>query len=312
MFPRRSFFALAALLTACGPAVATPRVTTDIAPVQSIVAAVMQGVGMPDLIMPPGASEHSHSLRPSEARALESADLVVWVGPRLTPWLADPIAALAGGATLMTLTETSGIRLLEVRVGGPFEAHGDHEDGAEDHDHDHDATGGPDPHVWLDPLNAAAIAGAVALELSEIDPGNAEIYAANAGDFATEMEALTAEIDARLAPLRGRAFFVFHDAYQYFEDRFGLPAAGSIALNDARPPQAARVAAIRARLAQSDVACVFSEPQFEPKLIATVIEGVPTRTGPLDPLGVGLAPGPGLYPALMRGLADGLEACLAG
>ncbi len=332
MFAHHRFFVAAAVAAAAAaPAEAAPRVTTDIAPVQSIVAAVMQGVGAPDLIVPPGASEHAYALRPSEARALESADLVVWAGQRLTPWLAGPLDALAPEAPRLTLTETPGIRLLDVRLGGPFEpdAHEhDHDDeDHEDHDHaggeDHDHAGeaghegqaqaapGPDPHIWLDPLNAAAIAGAVAAELSGLDPDNAAAYAANADAFAARMDALTAELDARLAPLRGQAFFVFHDAYQYFEDRFDLPAAGSIALNDAEAPRAPRVAEIRARIAQGDVACVFAEPQFEPKLIATVLEGSAARSGTLDPLGAGLAPGPALYPALLRGLADGLADCLA-
>jgi len=329
MFPRL-LLPVAATLAVCAPALAAPQVSADIAPVQSIVAAVMTGGGAPQLIVPPGVSEHTYALRPSEAGALEAADLVVWVGPRLTPWLADPIAALAGDATILTLTEATGLRLLDVREGGPFEphAHGaeDHaEDHGSDHDHDHDhdhdepghaadhdhrSSAGPDPHVWLDPQNAAAIADAVAVKLAEIDPENAALYAANAAAFAAEMEALSIELEARLAPLRGRAFFVFHDAYHYFEERFALPAAGSIALNDAEAPRAARVAEIRERLAREDVVCVFAEPQFEPKLIATVIEGAPIRTGALDPLGAGLEPGPGLYPALMRGLADGLAACL--
>ena len=147
--------------------------------------------------------------------------------------------------------------------------------------------------------------------MSRIDPGNAAAYAANAEAFAAGMTDLTAEIDARLAPLRGQSFFVFHDAYQYFEDRFALPAAGSIALNDAEAPRAPRVSEIRARIAEGDVACVFAEPQFEPKLIATVIEGSAARGGTLDPLGAALEPGPELYPALLRGLADGLADCLA-
>lgn len=306
---RHRIVAAAIALATCAPALAAPQVTTDIAPVQSIVAAVMAGVGSPDLIVPPGASEHGYALRPSEARALAAADLVVWIGPQLTPWLAGPIAALAGEAPLLTLTDAPGVRLLDVREGGPFEAH-DHPTDEDHAGHDHAEAAGADPHVWLDPLNAAAIATAVATELGAIDPANAGAYADNAEAFAAEMAALTAELEARLAPLRDRPFFVFHDAYQYFEARFALPAAGAVALSDAEPPSASRVTEIRDRIAQADIACVFTEPQFEPRLVATLIEGAPTRTGALDPLGAGLDPGPGLYPALLRGLADDLVACL--
>lgn len=313
----------AVVAASAAPLIAAPRVTTDIAPVQSIVAAVMQGVGAPDLIVPPGASEHGYALRPSEAQSLENAALVVWVGPRLTPWLSGPLDALAPDAARLTLTETPGLNLLAVRLGGPFEPdthdHGhDEAAGHADHDHAGDAAhdhpekaAGTDPHIWLDPLNAAAIAKAAAAELSLIDPDNAAAYAANADAFAAEMTALTAEIEAQVAPLRGQAFFVFHDAYQYFENRFDLRAAGSIALNDAEAPRAPRVAEIRDRIAEGDVVCVFAEPQFEPKLIATVIEGSAARTGTLDPLGAGLEPGTALYPALLRGLAGDLADCLA-
>jgi zinc transport system substrate-binding protein len=307
-------------------------VAVDIAPVHSIAARVMAGVGEPALVIPPGASPHGYALRPSEAAALEAADLVVWVGPDLSPWLAEPIAALAPDATTLALVGAEGVALLPVRSGGPFDPHvhagEDHDHGHEeaaaepDHDHDHDhatdaeahdhdhAEGGPDAHIWLDPMNGVAIAGAIAEALSALDPANADAYAANAEAFAGEMEALTAELGGELAPLQGQGFFVFHDAYQYFENRFGVTAAGSIALSDAEAPRAPRIAEIRDRIAAEDIVCVFSEPQFEPKIVATVIEGSGARTGVLDPIGAALEPGAELYPALLRGLADGLADCL--
>ncbi len=338
--PPRSFarLAMASFATAAfaSSGLAAPRVAVDIAPIHSIAAAVMAGVGAPDLIVPPGASEHDHALRPSEAAALAAADLVIWVGPTLTPWLADPIAALAGDAALLEVLDAPGLRVLPVRVGGPFAphrhedaAHDDHAEAESDHAHDdahedhaHDAGTAAehdrdpaeataiDPHLWLDPANAAAAATAMADALGALDPANAGAYAANAVAFTAATQALGAEIDARLAPHRGRAFFVFHDAYQYFETRFALPAAGSLALNSADAPRASRVAEVRARLADETIDCIFTEPQFEPKLIATLIEGTPTRTGALDPLGADLPLGPALYPALLRGLSEDLAVCL--
>jgi zinc transport system substrate-binding protein len=299
---RRTTVALAIALFAA-PAAAAPRVATDIGPVQSIVARVMGDLGAPDPILPPGASPHDHALRPSEARALSRADVVVWVGPVLTPWLEEPLAALAPEARVVSLAEAPGVEALPVRQGGHDHGH----DGGHAHEH-----GAIDGHLWLDPRNAAAGARAVAVALGAEDPENAAAYAANAEAFAREMTALEAEIDQRLAPVRGRPFIVFHDAYQYFERRFDMPAAGSVAIQDGAPPGTARVAAIRDKVREAGVVCAFTEPQFRPRLLATVLEGTAVRTGVLDPLGTDLPPGPELYPALMMALADSLADCLDG
>lgn len=298
--------ALALALAGTAAAAEAPRVAADIGPVHSIAARVMAGIGAPDLVVPPGASPHGYALRPSEARALQEADLVVWVGPALTPWLADPIDTLAAeGAVRLTLEDAEGIRLLPARAGDGFEAH-EHDD---EHDHDHDAP--VDGHLWLDPGNAAAAARAIADALGGLDPANAAAYAANAEAFTAELARLAAAIDADLAPVRGRPYIVFHDAFHYFEDAFAIPAAGSVVLHEGVEPGAARVAAIRARVESAGVACAFTEPQFQPHLLHTVVEGTGARLGEIDDLGATLAPGPELYPALLRGIADSLRACLA-
>ncbi len=291
---------LVALLSlALAPAAsAAPRVAVDIAPIESIAAHVMEGVGTPDLILPPGASPHAYALRPSEAGRLQDADLVVWVGPALTPWLADPITALAADASLVTLADLPGLTILPVRDGGAFEA--------DDDDH----AGAVDPHLWLDPGNAAVIARALATALTAADPENGAAYAANAEDFAAGMDALVVAIDSKLAPVHGRRFIVFHDAYQYFEARFDMPAAGSVALQEGVAPGAARVREIRDLLRDEDIACAFAEPQFAPRLLATLTEGTGVRTSSLDPLGADLAPGPSLYTDLLTGLASSLATCL--
>lgn len=320
------------LILGAAPAAAAPRVAVDIAPVHSIVSAVMSGVGAPDLILPPGASPHGHALRPSEAEAVAGADLVVWVGPALTPWLAHPIESLGSGAAQLELLDAPGLALLQVREDAAFEAHDhgdeadhdqdahdheahDHEhdeadtEHADDHDHEHDAI---DAHVWLDPANAVAIASAVAVTLAETDPENAARYEANARAFADRAAGLDAQVEAVVAPVRGKRFIVFHDAYQYFEHAFEIPASGAISLTDGQAPSPGRVAALRTRLIDEGAVCVFSEPQFEPKLIATIIEGTPVRTGVLDPIGADLTPGPDLYPALIAGIATSLAGCLEG
>jgi zinc transport system substrate-binding protein len=303
---RRVFVVLVALALAAS-ANAAPRVAADIAPVHSIVARVMAGIGAPDLVVGPGASEHGYALRPSEARLLQEADLVVWVGPDLTPWLGEAIASLAVDAAVVTLEDAPGIERLPLRDGGAFEPHGHGPVDAAGHDHPV-----ADGHLWLDPRNAVAAARAVAAALGGVDPANAAGYAANAAAFADEMAALSREIAARLAPVRGRPYIVFHDAFQYFEHGFDLPAAGSVALPDGSAPGAARVAEVRARVRAEGIVCAFAEPQFEPRLLATVIDGTAVRTGVLDPIGATLSPGPELYPALLRGLAEALAGCLGG
>lgn len=314
-------FARAALATGLllsSPAAASPEVVADVAPIHSIVANVMEGAGEPHLLLPPGASPHHYALHPSEAAALERADVVFWVGEAYTPWLADPIATLAADARALALEDAPGLRLLPTRKSGPF-AHAPHDEAGhvdEDHGHAHGHAEGRheheaiDGHLWLDPLNAAAIARAAADALADADPAHADLYRRNAESFAAEMDALVARLDDALTQAEGRRFVVFHDAYQYFEDRFDLPASGSIALHDADQPSAARMAEIRDRIRAEQVACVFAEPQFPASLIATAVEGTGARRGSLDPIGVDFEPGPGFYPLLISGLAADLLACL--
>lgn len=342
-----------------------PNVAVDIAPVHSLVARVMQGVGEPSLIVPPGASPHEYSLRPSEASALQEADLVFWVSPDLTPWLEDAIETLASNATVTELLEADGTTELPFREGALFEAHdhGDHEDGEDHDDHDHEEHaegedhddhdheehsdgedhddhdhedhaeeaghddhdhedhaeadgheghdhGEHDPHAWLSPENGAVWLNAIAAQLSAADPDNAGTYFANAAAGREELAALSDEINGILDPVRGRNFIVFHDAYQYFETSFDFPASGAISVSDASDPSPARVAEIQARVAEQNVSCVLSEPQYNAGIVAAVMDGSEANTGILDPLGSDLEPGPDLYGNVLRNLATALADCL--
>ncbi|MRX51025.1 zinc transporter [Paracoccus sp. S-4012] len=287
----------ALLLLSPVPAIAAPRVVADIPPVQGLVARVMEGLGEPSLLVRPGASPHGYALRPSEAAALEAADAVVFVGPELTPWLTRPIETLAPDAAHLPLLAVEGTVTLPNRT----DPGGEH-----DRDHDH---GGTDPHAWLDPENGKLWLAAIAAGLSRLDPANAAAYSANADAGAAEIDAAAAKAAETIASLGPFRFIVVHDAFQYFEARFGLEAAGAISLSDAAPPGPARVAALQERVAALDIGCALSEPQFNPDLLATVFEGTEARTAVLDPLGVGIEAGPGFYPALIASLADGLTAC---
>lgn len=322
-----------------------PRVAVDIAPVHSLVSRVMDGVGTPELIVQPGASPHEYALRPSEATALQEADLVFWIGADLTPWLQDTIETLAPAAVVTGLLEAEGTILLEFREGALFEAHShggeevhagedhadddhahdeDHGHGGEDHAHDaeadaeHDhagddhghAHGENDAHAWLSPRNAATWLNVVAAQLSAADPENAGTYFANAAAARTEIEALSAEVNSLLDPVRGGRFIVFHDAYQYFETDFDFPASGAISISDASDPGPARISEIQARIAAEGIDCVLAEPQFNAALVETVLDGTEAGTAVLDPLGTDFEPGPALYPQLIRDLATSLASCL--
>jgi zinc transport system substrate-binding protein len=331
--------AASAALATAAPASASPTVVTDIPAVHALVSTVMQGVGEPEMILPPGASPHGYAMRPSEAAALQSADVVVWIGEALTPWLERAIDTLAPDAVSVELLAAPGATTHEFRDGATFEkhdhdhdeheehAHDDHahdETAAADHDHEDDAHDAPahddhahdhdgvDPHAWLDPENGKVWLDAIAAALSAADPVNAGAFFQNAAAGKAELDALIADISADLAPVRDRGFVVFHDAYQYFEARFGVEATGAISLGDAAAPSPARVAEIKGAIEAMDAACVFSEPQFEPALVETVIEGTNARSGVLDPLGAKLPLGPSLYPALLSNMRDSLLDCLGG
>ncbi|MBL1435449.1 MAG: zinc ABC transporter substrate-binding protein [Rhodobacteraceae bacterium] len=300
-------FSTAATLALAGAAIAeVPSVATDIPPIHALVATVMDGVGTPNLIVRPGASPHAYSLRPSEATALQNADIVFWVSEGLTPWLEDSIHALAKDAKAVELLETEGTVELAFREGATFESHEHEEEG---HDEDHDAHG-HDPHAWLDPENARIWLDVIATELATLDPENAETYATNAAAGKAELAALITEIDADLEAFRGAKFIVFHDAYQYFENRFDIAAVGAISLGDASAPSPARVAEIRDTVVELGVACAFTEPQFNPGLLLSVFEGTGAVTGVLDPLGSDLEIGPDLYVDLIKNLASNLGDCL--
>jgi len=296
-----------------------PSVAVDIAPVHSLVARVMEGVGAPNLIIPPGASPHEYSLRPSEAQSLQDADIVFWIGEDLTPWLEKSIDTLSQNAEITTLLDQSETKLLKFREGALFEAH-DHDD-HDDHDHDkehadHDGHDGHnhgthDPHAWLSIDNAQSWLNVIAAKLSVVDPENAGVYYGNAASAIAELDAVEKEINATLDPVRGNSFVVFHDAYQYFESNFEFFAAGAISLGDASDPSAARIAEVQGRIKNEGIDCVLSEPQYNTNMVATVLAGTNAKTGVIDPLGSSLVPGPNLYTELMYGMAAALVGCLS-
>ena len=309
-----SLVGLSLLASLVADAAEPPRVVASVKPLHSLVSAVMDGVAEPKLLVTGANNPHSYAMKPSDARALAEADLIFWVGDGLETFLIEPLEALAGNATVIALKDAPRIRLLPLREGGPWEPHLDEgeeqEHGAEE-GHEHEEAG-YDSHIWLDPSNAKAIVNAVVAALSERDPANAPIYRANGETVLARLDALDREIVLLVAPVRRVPYIVFHDAYQYFEAHYRLSPVGSITVHPERQPGARRIKEIHERIGELRARCVFSEPQFEPALVETVMTGTDAKRGILDPEGADLADGPELYFSLLRNLAASLVDCLGG
>lgn len=286
-------------------------VVVTLKPVHSIVAGMMMGVGKPTLLLKGAASPHAYALKPSDMRDLQSADLIVRDSPGLEVFLDKALSQVNARTTILTITDIPGMGLLKLRVGGAFEAH---EDDHATHGHDHGPGDGAgiDPHLWLDPVNAAAIANKVADVLGGLRPGHRDLFRQNAGKVVARLAALQDEVVKEIAPVKGRPFLVFHDAYQYFEHRFGLNVVGAVTVSPDVPPSAHRLRMLREKLKATGAACVFAEPQFPPRIIASIIEGTGVRQGTLDPLGAALEAGPDQYFMLLKSVARSLRTCLAG
>jgi len=305
--------AIAAILFAeAGRTAAAPVVVTSIKPVHSLVSAIMQGVGTPELIVDGAASPHTYNLKPSNARALQNAKVVFWVGPGLEAFLEKPLEAIGSDAVVAELDKAPGLTKLKFREGGAFEPHdhGDHSDG-DDHDGDGHDHGAFDTHLWLDPQNARAMAAEITTTLVAADPANALTYQANAKALDDRLDALDKEITGIVSPVKDKPFIVFHDAYQYFEHRYHVRVAGSITVSPETIPGAERIAEIHKKVGELGATCVFAEPQFQPRLIDVVIEGTKAKAGVLDPEAATLDAGPDLYFNLMRGIANSMKDCLS-
>lgn len=290
------FLLAVALCVTASPAMATPAVLATIKPIHSLVAGVMAGVGTPDLLIGGAASVHSYSFKPSDARKIAGASVIFEVSPDLETYLNAPLRNLSH-AKVVALASVPGVLRLPAREGGLWQKDADH-------------SAPFDPHLWLDPQNAIAMTRAIAATLSAADPAHAHLYSQNATRQITTLTALDGELRAKVAPVRARHYLVFHDAYQYFEHRYGLSAAGSVTVSPDRPVGPQRLVALRQSIAAGKATCLFREPQFPPRLIDTLTEGHGIRVGVLDPLGADIASGPGLYPILMRQLAQSLSTCL--
>ena len=308
------------VIVATTTAGAADRVVATFKPVHSLVSAVMAGVGEPYLIMKGGASPHTYRMRPSDAGVIGKARVIFMIGDLVETSLAGAIHKLGGKAPVVELADVPGLVRKPLRKGGAFEDdehdHGHGHGHGHSHGHGHGKDQGHhdeafDMHVWLDPVNAGLMALAIARTLSEADPANAAKYGANADALVARLDELTARIAAELAPARDKPFIVFHDAYRYFEDRFGLKAVGSAVVSTGRSPGVRRVRELRKKVRELGVVCVFAEPRYDPRFVRLITEGTKARGGTVDPAGMTVKAGPEMYFNLLRGMAKSFKACLA-
>ncbi|MDR8017191.1 zinc ABC transporter substrate-binding protein ZnuA [Ectopseudomonas guguanensis] len=289
------------------------RLLTSIKPLQLIAAAVQDGVGSPDVLLPPGASPHHYALRPSDVRRVRDADLLYWIGPGMEGFL--PRVLEGRSKPDVAVQALPGMTLRHFGDSHGEHDHDDHDHAHEHasdglgHDHDH-RPGSLDAHLWLAADNARIIAARMAADLARLDAANAARYAANLQAFEARLDALDGRIRPQLAALQGKPYFVFHEAYDYFEAAYGLKHAGVFSVLTEVQPGARHVAAMRKALQQAGPSCVFSEPPLRPRLAETLTAGLPVKLAELDALGGDLPVAASGYEQLLENLADGLSECL--
>jgi zinc transport system substrate-binding protein len=280
------------------------KVVTSIKPIHSLVSYIMDGVGKPDVIVDGYNSPHNFSLKPSHAKMLENADLVIWVGEDLETFLEKPLNTIAKKAKTIEIMDLKEIKKLAFREKNIFEEHDDHK---EHDDHEGHAHGEHDPHVWLDPINAKLIIKEVTKQLVQLDGKNSSAYKSNSKKALTEMDNLIQNIQKDLN--KDLRFVVFHDAYQYFENRFGIQVLGALTVNTDVMPGAEQLSEIREVIEHEKVNCLFSEPQFNPAIIKSIAKDTNVKIGILDPLGAKLDKGKNLYFNLLKDMSSSFKGC---
>ena len=309
---RTAIVALLVLVSSPLHAASTLRVVASIAPVHSLAAGVMRGVGTPKLIVRGYGSPHTYQMRPSDAATLQAADLVFWVGELLETFLQKPLRTLPAEARVVALIETRSLDLLPTRAAANRDEHErrDAPRSASTSGYDTHPPGTVDPHIWLDPGNAKKLVAEIARELSAVDPENRTRYQANAAVLSASLDSLDRELGRHLAPVGDIPFVVFHDAFQYFERRYQLRALAAVQTSPDRLPGARRLQELRQQIVRHRVRCIFHEPQFEPPLIRAIAQDTGARLATLDPLGAHLQPGPEAYFEMMRANARAVVDCL--
>lgn len=279
-------------------------IVASIKPVHALVAGVMGDLGTPHLLLAAPTSAHHFTLKPSQARALQNADIVFWIGPGMEQPLTKALATLAADAQSVALDDSAGLVLFDFDDDG----HDDH--GTKDK-HDGHGGHGINPHIWLDPFNAQIMLGVIADHLGKADPVNARAYQANADAMRQTFAQLQIDIARQLAPFAESEFLVLHDAHIYFERRFGMRAHAAITTEPDVMPTAAKIKKLRHDLESHPMDCIFGEPFLGQKAVRLIAEGSDIRIGQLDPLGSQLPAGASLYADLLKSYAAAFKGCLA-
>ena len=302
-------FFFSSILVATSAVRAELKVVTTIKPLHSLIANVMDGVGEPALIIEGSTSPHSFTLKPSHAKLLEEADIIFWVGESIETFMERPLESIVKNAEVVEFMEVESINKLKFREESIFEDHDDHDDHDDHSGHDHHghAHGEFDAHIWLDPMNVKEMVHEIAHELGDLDPANKNKYEANAQATIQALDQLVNDIEKGIN--KDAKFVVFHDAYQYFEERFGVRAAGALTLNTDVLPGAKQIADIQDVIKDRGIKCIFSEPQFNPKIITTIAEDMNIKTGVFDPLGANIDSNKDLYFKLIQNLGNELKGC---
>ena len=312
------FLTIISFLTFFTSVNADVKVVASIKPIHSLASSLMDGIGKPDLIVDGYASPHGFAMKPSHAKMLQEADIIFWVGEDLENFLVKPLSSIAKKAEKIELMEIKGLEVLKFRERNIFDDHDDHghddhgkkEDDHDDHghdDHEGHAHGEFDPHIWLDPVNAKVILKEMAEHLIENDEKNSAIYKKNLAKALKDIDKLIKDTKSELT--KSIASIVFHDAYQYFEERFNVNILGAFTVNTDVMPGAEQLAEIREIIEHDKVACVFSEPQFNPDIIKAVAKDMNIKTGVIDPLGATLNPGKDLYFNLIKNMSASFKNC---
>lgn len=334
---RTLFIALSSTL-AISTAYAAPNVVVSIKPLHSLTSGVMKGVGTPELLLDGSTSPHDFNLKPSQAKSIQNADLIIWIGEGLEAFLVKSLGNLEGKTNTLEAMDLESISLLDYRdheehdghkekehddhddhakhddhAEHDHEDHKDHDDHAKEENHEHEhahGEGGKDPHIWLDIDNAKTITAEIAKTLSKSDPENAQTYTDNAKKMIGRLAKLDNELQKTIEDNRSKKYVVFHDAYQYFEKHFGLEQAVSVTLNPEVQPSAARIKELQHEVEENKISCLFSEPQFSPKVLKVVAENTTASISTLDPLGSEIDKGEDQYFTMMRNMANSFDECL--
>ncbi|MEX3020766.1 zinc ABC transporter substrate-binding protein ZnuA [Kluyvera sp. STS39-E] len=309
------FAALSAALWGTAAQRADAAVVTSLKPLGFIASAIADGVTETQVLLPDGASEHDYSLRPSDAKRLQNADLVVWIGPEMEAFMNKSTQSIPD-AKKVTIAQLEGVKPLLMK--GADDDDGDHGDEA-GHDHAHAEKGDAhhhhgdyNMHLWLSPEIARLSAVAIHDKLVELMPQSRTRLDANLKDFEANLATTDKQVASELAPVKGKGYFVFHDAYGYYEKHYGLTPLGHFTVNPEIQPGAQRLHQIRTQLVEQKATCVFAEPQFRPAVVESVARGTNVRMGTLDPLGTNIQLSKESYPAFLTQLANQYASCLKG